>query len=465
MMTNLLNVYYRMPQPMRSVMATGYGYMVRSRRYGKLTRELVNVAHKREQWSAQEWREWQEAKLYRLLDHAATRVPYYRQHWQERRAQGDLSSWLELENWPVLRKDAVRERPEEFIAEGLRHKLYWDRTSGSTGKPIKTWKGRRVYQEWYGLVEARWRNWYGVTFEDRWAIFGGRVVTPFGQENPPYWVWNAGMNQLYLSSFHVKPQNTQHYLDALREHRIEYILGYTSSIYALAQQVLEQGLQAPKLRVVVTNGEPLLDQQRRVIEQAFSCPARVTYGMSEKVAAASECEAGNLHLWPEVGCLEVLDDSRDVRVAPGVDGRIVSTSLLNTDMPLIRYEVGDRGALGQGGSCECGRSLPLLERVVGRLSDTLLTRDGRRVFYLYPVFFELPIKEAQVIQEGLDLLRVRLVPAGDYGELTGKEIVRRLRQRLGDVRVEIELVEHIEREATGKFRAVICKVEGTAVRA
>src|SRR5690625_6537592 len=109
MRPNLRMVHYGGPQPMRSVRPPGSGYRVRSRRYGKLTRELVNVAHQREQWSAQEWREWQEAKLYRLLDHAATRVPYYRQHWQERRAQGDLSSWLELGNWPVRSEEHTSE--------------------------------------------------------------------------------------------------------------------------------------------------------------------------------------------------------------------------------------------------------------------------------------------------------------------------------------------------------------------
>src|SRR5690625_7211279 len=120
MRPNLRMVHYGGPQPMRSVRPPGSGYRVRSRRYGKLTRELVNVAHQREQWSAQEWREWQEAKLYRLLDHAATRAPYYRQHWQERPAQGDLSSWPEAENWAGLRKDAGRGRPRGRTDDGPR---------------------------------------------------------------------------------------------------------------------------------------------------------------------------------------------------------------------------------------------------------------------------------------------------------------------------------------------------------
>ncbi len=86
-------------------------------------------------------------------------------------------------------------------------------------------------------------------------------------------------------------------------------------------------------------------------------PLRETYGMSEAVAAASECSAGRLHLWPEVGWLEVLSDEAG---AEDGTGELVTTGLLNLDMPLIRYRVGDRGpARGQGRTCACGRTLPM----------------------------------------------------------------------------------------------------------
>jgi len=186
---------------------------------------------------------------------------------------------------------------------------------------------------------------------------------------------------------------------------------------------------------------------------------RDTYGMAEEVAAASECEAGNMHLWPEVGVLEVLADDADEPVPAGEDGRLVCTSWLNPDMPLIRYEVGDRGALSTADACSCGRSMPRLERIVGRISDNLVTRDGRRVFYIYPVFFGLAIREAQIVQDVLDVLRVRVVPDPDYSVKDADLITKRLQERLGDVRIDIELVDEIERGPNGKFRAVICNVD------
>ena len=55
------------------------------------------------------------------------------------------------------------------------------------------------------------------------------------------------------------------------------------------------------MTVAITNAEPVFDYQRWAIAEAFQCPVRETYGMAEIVAAASECTAGKLHLWPEVG--------------------------------------------------------------------------------------------------------------------------------------------------------------------
>jgi len=458
-----MQVYKRMPGSVRNVFASGYGYMMRARRYGPETRQLAKEALERESWSADRWQEYQAQQLTKLLDHAASNVPYYREHWRRRRARGDRSSHLELRNWPVLTKEELRQDAAQFLSDDRSGKLYEVTTSGSSGTPLTTWKSREAIANWYALVEARWRNWYDVDVNTRWAIFGGKVVTPFEQEEPPFWVWNRGLNQLYMSTFHLRPQNVRDYLQALETYEVRYLYGYASSLHTLASLALEQGLQVPQMKVAISNAEPLHDFQRESIGRAFGCPVRDTYGMAEEVAAASECEAGNMHLWPEVGVVEVLADHEDRVLPAGEDGRLVCTSWLNPDMPLIRYEVGDRGALAGRTPCSCGRSLPRIERIVGRISDNLVTRDGRRVFYIYPVFFGLAIREAQVIQEELDEVRVRLVRDADYSAKDEELIRQRLRERLGPVRIRIEAVDEIERGPNGKFQAVICRVEAPEV--
>jgi phenylacetate-CoA ligase len=212
------------------------------------------------------------------------------------------------------------------------------------------------------------------------------------------------------------------------------------------------------MAVAITNAEPVFDYQRAAIAEAFQCPVRETYGMAEIVAAASECEAGRPHLWPEVGLIEVLEQDRPV--PRGATGDLVCTGLLNADMLLIRYRLGDRGAFpAEETPCLCGRPLPVLAQVEGRVDDVLYTADGRRIGRLDPVFkAHLPVREAQIIQEALDLVRVRYVPAPDFTDEAGRSIIERLQARMGPVTVVLEEVDEVPRTANGKFRAVICKL-------
>jgi phenylacetate-CoA ligase len=402
---------------------------------------------------------WQQDSVARLLHRVATRVPFYREQWQARRRAGDRSSWELLENWPVLGKQVVRTRARDFVADDCDpRRMFHEHTSGTTGASLDLWWSRATVQRWYAICEARLRHWYGVSRRDRWAILGGQLVVPVGRSRPPFWVWNAGLNQLYMSSYHLAPGMIGDYLDAIARFRVRYLFGYSSALYELARGVLRAGRPGLDLAVVITNAEPLYDYQRRTIHEAFGCPVRETYGMAEIVAAASECAEGRLHLWPEVGLLEAGGAGSDEA------GDLVCTGLLNADMPLIRYAVGDRGRPAAAHArCGCGRGLPMLESLEGRSDDSLRTRDGRRVGRLDPIFKRgLPIVEAQIVQESLDEVRLRFVPAADYTAGAGEALTREIRARLGPVRVTMEPIARIPRTRNGKFRAVICNIPGEA---
>lgn len=459
-MPDWLSVYHRLPYPAKVLAATARGHQLNRWRYGTATEGLVEEVLARDHWSAEQWRAWREERLAAILSRAAARVPYYRDQWERRRRSGDRTSPERLENWPVLTKEALRQEPRAFLADDCDARaMYYEHTSGTTGKPLHIWLSKQTVQAWFALFEARARRWYGVSRSDRWAILGGQLVAPVEQRRPPFWVRNLALNQLYLSAYHLAPQNIPAYLEAIRGHQVSYLLGYSSALYRLAQIALEDRLPVPPLKVVITNAEPLLAHQREVIATAFGCPVRETYGMAEIAAAASNCENNSLHIWPEAGYIELLADGRDEAVADGDAGRLVATGLLNADMPLIRYETGDRATF-KAQSCDCGRTLPLFQAIEGRVDDVVITRDGRHIGRLDPVFkADLPIREAQIIQEDWDVLRVLYVPAAGYAPDDGTMLVERIQDRTGkDMQVILEEVAEIPRTANGKFRAVISRV-------
>lgn len=457
MRDRLLNLYHALPSPLRFTAATAHGAYLRWWRYGPRTDSLCAEALGRDSWTAEQWEKWREERLAYLLDRAARRVPYYRRHWSERRRLGDRASWDLLANWPILEKDVLRANAADFVADDRSvSRMFHDHTSGTSGKSLDLWQSRDTVQAWYALFEARCRQWNGVTRDDRWAIIGGQLIAPVEQATPPFWAWNASLHQLYLSAYHLAPRHMVSYIDALRTYRVRYVVGYPSALHALARESLRQRLETPPLASILTNAEPLLPGQRAEIEEAFRCPVRETYGMAEIVTGASECSKGRMHIWPELGEIEVIG----ANIADGEVGELVCTGLLNDDMPLIRYRVGDRAALAPAGeSCACGRKLPILRSVEGRVDDALLTADGRIVGRLDPIFKSgLPILEAQIIQEALTVIRIRYVPSEGFSAASGQSLVARVRDRLGAVEVVLEELEAIPRTSNGKFRAVICNL-------
>jgi phenylacetate-CoA ligase len=211
---------------------------------------------------------------------------------------------------------------------------------------------------------------------------------------------------------------------------------------------------------VVANAEAVTEGQRQVVHDALGGTLRETYGMAEMVGGASECEHGRLHWWPDAGVLEVLDEHDHV-VASGQEGRLVLTGLVNDDQLLVRYDLGDRGRGLSDEVCPCGRSLPVLLPVEGRTQDVLVLPDGRLVFWLNPLFYDLPVVQAQVHQPRHERVDVRVVPAPGWDARAEATLLDRAHARLGsEVDVVVDLVTALEPDPSGKVRPVVSDVAG-----
>jgi phenylacetate-CoA ligase len=223
--------------------------------------------------------------------------------------------------------------------------------------------------------------------------------------------------------------------------------------------MLDQGVTVDyEPQALVLSSEKLTAEMKSVLKSAFRARAYEEYGAVENCMLATECEKGSLHVSPDFGVIEIVDDEgRAVR--PGTIGRVLCTSLLNNVQPLIRYEIGDL-AMWSRDSCACGRDqLPVLKEVVGRLEDVVIGRDGRQMVRFHGIYLGLPnILEGQVIQKSLDQFCVRVVVRPEFGHREEEVIRRRFDERLGAVDVQIERVANLLRTDRGKFRAVICNL-------
>jgi phenylacetate-coenzyme A ligase PaaK-like adenylate-forming protein len=214
-------------------------------------------------------------------------------------------------------------------------------------------------------------------------------------------------------------------------------------------------------KAVITTSETVTDLLREMVEAVWHCKIFDQYCSVEDSFFASQCEYGRYHISPEMGVLEIVDSSIKP-VPPGVIGEVICTGLQNKLQPLIRYRVGDMARWSTDQSCKCGRQMPILETIEGRFEDICVTSDGREMLRFDTVFKGIDnIREAQVIQEHLDLFIINIVPGDGFDSNDIIHLKKNMRNHVGSANVVVKLVDAIPRSTSGKFRAVICKLSAS----
>ena len=456
-MNKLESVYARLPLWGQHLAVSLYGLYWHWLRFGPGYKAFVHDYLEREQFSEQEWRAWQQTQLKQILQTAATNVPYYNRVWsREEKSAAMLGRLVDL---PLLEKGPLRHNAEDFVRDDLRPrpKLVFH-TSGSTGTPIASIWTVDDLRDSLALREVRSARWAGTSFKLPRATFSGRIVEPDSQKCRQCYRFNTIERQVYFSAFHLSHKTAQYYIEALHKHNIQWLTGYAVSYYHLAKFILEQELQVPPLRAVVTTSEKITPPMRQAMERAYDCPVFEEYSTVENVIFASECEHGRLHVSPDVSVVEILKQD-GTPCEPGEIGEVVVTSLARRYQPFIRYCLGDL-AMWDAEACPCVRAMPVLKEVVGRIEDVVIGPDGRQMVRFHGIFVDQPhVREGQIIQEAIDRIRVKVATTPEFNGQDVRDIQRRIQQRLGlHVLVVVEPVESIPRTAAGKFQAVVSEL-------
>jgi len=159
--------------------------------------------------------------------------------------------------------------------------------------------------------------------------------------------------------------------------------------------------------------------------------------------------------------VEVLKDGAPAR--PGELGEVVVTDLNNLCMPFIRYRIGDLAvAIDPALPCPCGRGLPRLGRIEGRVQSLVLGSGGRVVpgslfLHLFKDY-DYVIRHFQVVQEQVGAIRLLVVKAARFDAGLFDQVLEVLRRYLGDTRIEVEFVDAIPMVRTGKRQVVVSRL-------
>ncbi len=401
----------------------------------------------------------------KLLFHAYETVPYYRNlligiGWHP----SDFKTLDDLEQFPVLTKADIRKHCSQMRSSQFEgQNLFLKRTSGSTGVPLEIAVDAPSMQ-WKTACTIRSDEWSG------WKL-GRRVAKVWG--NPEYRKhgWKGRIRNLlidrarYLDTIGIDEQRMRSFAESLRRKQPSLLFGHAHSLYYFACFVQRHAPGAIRPDGIISTAMLLHHWQRTVIESAFGCAVTNRYGCEEVSLIACECEKHRgLHVNADSMYAEVLDD----RPGSVGEGSLVVTDFTNRAMPLIRYKVGDV-AVKSARRCPCGRGLPLIERIEGRDADYVLTPQGKLISGIsLTENFALHIRgtgQVQIVQETENYLRLRIVPDDDFDADSRWQIQELVRETFGpEMDHEVELIDSIPQEPSGKYRFCISNVAADYLR-
>lgn len=411
--------------------------------------------------SAKKLREIQWQRLKHILDFAWEYNEFYRKRFLlAGLVPNAIHSPEDLQGLPVLTKTDIRKSAFEMISQGFPlESLHKIKTGGSTGKALELY----LTEECSELRNACARR------HDRWTGWepGEPIAACWGNPHLPK-TFKEKLKQrllqpmLYLDTMCINETSIKTFIDQWRRVKPTLLYGHAHSIFLLAQYLKELGVVCLRPKGVLSTSMMLIPSERKLIEEVFGCKVIDRYGCEEVSLIGCECENHEgMHLNIEHLFIEFIRED-GTPAAIGEPGNIVVTDLLNKAMPLVRYNVEDVG-VPTDRTCSCGRGLPLMESVAGRVADFLIKKDGTKVAGISLIentLTQFPgLDQMQIVQQSYEKFEIYIVAGDSYDDKIKQACCDYFKTVFGrNLQIEIIPVESIRPETSGKYRFSICNI-------
>jgi phenylacetate-CoA ligase len=421
--------------------------------YGRDFQRIFAFLQETRRWDRERLEEYKLDRIRALLAHAQQRVPYYRElfhdhglNWQ------DVKTLADFARIPVLSKDTLRDNLDRLKADNFEsYKPLRTQTSGTTGRMTVVY--RSAYQESFRKAQL-WRFWneFGYDFRDRRVIIVCRNFDP----GSPLCEYDRLENALLINTYHVIRGCRDDIISAIRDFRPKLIWTHPSPLGVLAEHIVTNGLLPIDIPIVATFAEKIYPHVRKSLQQGF--PGKyIDYFANRENSFSAWGESNDRFFEVSEYCHMEVDNGADAVTV----GNLITTSLHNYAVPLIRYDPGD--VVKWLGYCDESRPYPMVELLGGRGKDVLVSRDGLTVPYFLAYIdarnFD-KLRKYQIEQLSIDEVVLRIVPAGNYRRDRDESLLLQYAAEsfANKFRIRLEYVDDIPLTDGGKYRSVISKL-------
>ena len=380
--------------------------------YVKEVERMYNMSHDERQGR-------NERVFLKIFRKAYTKSSFYHKLYTEAGIKlEDIKCLGDISKLPVVTKDMILHQSDALLTTS-KWKLLKNRTSGTTGTPLT------VFEDWKSIWREQayfycYRKRCGYTYGQPLVSLRGNL----GKKDTMMYVHIS--NTLYLSSYNINEQTVGAYYKGIEKRSPQAIEGYPSSLYNLALLLKDKGLYC-NIPVCFTSSENLLDFQRQLIEERFQTKIFDHYGTTERTIRISESIKHDGYFEdPGYSINEYLKD------------RVVSTSLINSAFPLIRYQSSDVVILKENTKDE----RVSIDKIQGRSGNCIKGKDGsiyNNAALTFILTYSHNIRYAQFIQKKNGKVLLNIVPEAVFSSQNLDELKQMIDLKIGLSNLELEI--------------------------
>jgi len=404
--------------------------------------------------------ELQIRKLKTLIRHTFNQVSYYKKIFEEAGIKpNNINSLEDLVKIPITSRKDIQALPmKDIIARNTNiNRCNHLRTSGSTGMPLD------ILIDIQEMLIRRFlfmRMYFANGRKIRDKVMGIATPQHFLTKKwfTPIQHKLRFLREEYISLF----EREDNILKLISQYQPDIILTHCSTAKELARKIKENNIKGISSSRMFLTGETLTTEDRKYISSIFKTEVFDYYASNECGIIAWECkEHFGYHINSDNVIIEFIKEDGAYAKA-GEEGEIVLTSLNSYTMPFVRYRIGDIG-IPSDGRCPCGSNLPLMKMLTGRVNDSIILPDGKKIspFFLTCEIEKLSgITEYQVLQESIDSIKINIVKCEKFSEQALFGFKRNIKRLLGEnFKVETEFLDNFPKDnRSNKFRTVISRV-------
>ncbi len=450
------NLWERCPRPMRRLAGAALTPIPLPWLLGGRFRQAYQFVQESQWWDEERIKQYQLERLKAIVTLAYERSDFYRELFQGVGFEpGDLKQPADLLGLPRIDKHIVRENLHRMLTQpSTLPSVDYMSTSGTGGTPLSFYIGADRSAVEFAHLASSWAR-VGYRPGMRLAVLRGQIVRP--DRSGLYCQYDPLLRSYTYSSFHLTAEHMHRYVSHMHRVRPDYLHAYPSSAFTLARFMHENNLSFPSsVKGVLMESEPVYPHQRSFIEEHFPLRAYASYGHTEKLVLAAECEySTHYHAWPTYGFLELLGPTGQP-IEPGQVGEIVGTGFINRVVPFIRYRTDDYAELAGTGCPHCGRQHICLSRIVAhRSQEFLVAQDGRpimawAVLNMHDETFD-GITQFQFVQKTPGRAELFLVPGSHGPRYDLSRIQAHLSTKLGgQLEIALQVCPNIPPNPSGK---------------